>query len=156
MRLIKKLLVNTISPPEESGTKLLITHTNHESTNDECLEATIENHNMSSLHSRNNFSLYSIEKICRLHEETGFWKNAFVEFFEILIGSEEVSKDWSCFPGTHGDFMSFFFEHFFECLYLGSFPRAISTLEYDEGSWKCMTVTNIWTHMDWFLGVGDL
>jgi hypothetical protein len=79
---IKEFFVDRISPPEESDTELIVTHADHESTDDECLDATIEDHDMSSLHRWDNFSFYTIEEICGLHEESCLREYSFIEFLE--------------------------------------------------------------------------
>ncbi len=144
--LIKKFLVDTISPPEETTTKLLITHPNHESTNYKSLESTIEYDDMPTFHGWYDLAFYTIEEICWLHEQTCFRKDTLIKFFESFIGGKEISKNWSSFPWTHCNFMSLLFEHFFECPHLGSFSRPISTFKYYESSWKRMAVTDIWSH----------
>jgi hypothetical protein len=82
MSSIEEFLVESISPPEESDTELIFAHPDHESTDDECLDATIEDHDMSSFHRRNNLSFYTIEQICSLHEESCFWKDSLIELLE--------------------------------------------------------------------------
>lgn len=68
MSSIKKLLIESISPPEESDTKLILTHANHESTDDKCFDTTIEDYDMSSFHRGDNLSFYTVEEICSLHK----------------------------------------------------------------------------------------
>jgi hypothetical protein len=82
MSSIKELLIKSISPPEESDTELIITHTDHKSTNNECLNATIEDHDMSSLHRWDHLSFYTIEEICSLHEESCFWQDPLIELLK--------------------------------------------------------------------------
>jgi hypothetical protein len=82
MSSVEELFIESISPPEESDTELIITHADHESSDDERLYTTIEDHDMSSLHRWDHFSFYSIEEICGLHEESCFWQYPLIELFQ--------------------------------------------------------------------------
>ena len=146
---IKKFSVDTISPPKESHSQLSIRHAYHESTHDECMYTTIHDDNVILFERWDDLSFYSVQEICRLKKEARFRKNPVTYFFERLVCCHKLSKYWSRLPRRNSDRMSTFFQESFKLFYLCCFSRPVSTLKYDESTWKCMAVTDIWTHRRW-------
>lgn len=61
--LIEEFFVDAISPPEETSPELILSHTDHESAYDECMESSVEYDDVSSLHRWDDLSLDTIEEI---------------------------------------------------------------------------------------------
>lgn len=143
---IKQFFIDAVSPPEKSFCQLFFLHPKHESTYNQCLSTSVEDHDMIFFHSRNNLSFYTICKISCLKKEARFWKYTFIYFFECFICLHKISENRSIFPRGNSDFPTFCLEHLFESFYLGRLSRSIWTFEYDQSSRECMAVTDIWTH----------